>query len=415
MSATGQALPSMQGVYCPMEAEHMARREFQNPSILERETPRGTEYYIRYRVKTLRGIENGKPIIERVERYHALGLKSEVTEAAAKREKSRIMAEVNGQVYTIQSQIPFADLVTLFKTVYMVPENLATPTRKQYASWIDTHILPAFKDKRLCDIKPLDVQVWFAGLKVAPLTRKSIRGLLKSIFARAAEWGYLTGSDPTDVLRAGKGKKSAKRIRPKRIPTPAEVRQILDDVRPDVRLIIETLVWTGLRISECLGLRNTPDHVDVEAGLIHVIERQCRGDVDDPKSDNGVRDVPLGNLAERYRELLASVPAGAYLFRDRKGRPYRDDALLANYLTYRLKKLGLKWPGFGWHAFRRLLATWMAENGATPWEIMTQLGHADVRTSQLYVVGGRGVEKRAERVRAMQEDFAEQVRASGGK
>jgi len=112
-------------------------------------------------------------------------------------------------------------------------------------------------------------------------------------------------------------------------------------------------------------------------------------------------------------EHMASVPAGAYLFRDRKSRPYRDDALLANYLTPRLKKLGLKWPGFGWHAFRRLMATWIAENGATPWEIMTQLGHADVRTSQLYVVGGRNVEKRAERVRAMQEDFAEQVRDEG--
>ena len=59
-------------------------------------------------------------------------------------------------------------------------------------------------------------------------------------------------------------------------------------------------------------------------------------------------------------EHMASVPAGAYLFRDRKSRPYRDDALLANYLTPRLKKLGLKWPGFGWHAFRRLMATWMA-------------------------------------------------------
>jgi len=51
MSATGQALPSMQGVYCSMEAEHMARREFQNPSILERETPRGTDHGARNKPK----------------------------------------------------------------------------------------------------------------------------------------------------------------------------------------------------------------------------------------------------------------------------------------------------------------------------------------------------------------------------
>ena len=59
---------------------------------------------------------------------------------------------------------------------------------------------------------------------------------------------------------------------------------------------------------------------------------------------------------------------------------------MANYLTPRMVKLGIKFPGFGWHTFRRLHISLMQSRGLTLFELREQAGHADVRTTQRYVV-----------------------------
>jgi hypothetical protein len=46
----------------------MARREWQNPNVLQRESAHGPEWYIRYRVKVL-DMADGKPAIKRVEKW----------------------------------------------------------------------------------------------------------------------------------------------------------------------------------------------------------------------------------------------------------------------------------------------------------------------------------------------------------
>ena len=70
----------------------MARREFQDPSLLVRQSAQGAEWYFRYRIKTLDVGKDGKPSIRRVEKWRSLGLCSKVTEAMAKREKAKILA-----------------------------------------------------------------------------------------------------------------------------------------------------------------------------------------------------------------------------------------------------------------------------------------------------------------------------------
>ena len=64
-------------------------------------------------------------------------------------------------------------------------------------------------------------------------------------------------------------------------------------------LIAETAIATGARISGILGLRW--QHIDLKDGVIHIVQRNWRGDIDDPKSKTSKRPLTLGNLAERYR------------------------------------------------------------------------------------------------------------------
>jgi integrase len=63
--------------------------------------------------------------------------------------------------------------------------------------------------------------------------------------------------------------------------------------------VIETTISTGARISEILGL--TWLHVDLQDGVIHIVQRNRRGDVDDPKSKTSKRPLTLGYLVDRNR------------------------------------------------------------------------------------------------------------------
>ena len=69
-------------------------------------------------------------------------------------------------------------------------------------------------------------------------------------------------------------------------------------------LIVETTIATGARISEILGL--TWQNVNLKDGVIQIVQRNWRGDIDDPKSKTSKRPLTLGYLVDRYR-----IKAGA--------------------------------------------------------------------------------------------------------
>jgi integrase len=127
------------------------------------------------------------------------------------------------------------------------------------------------------------------------------------------------------------------------------------------------------------------EDLDLARGFAAVRRRNCRGDIGDTKTDAGRRDLPLGGVREKLRAHVADKAAGDPVF-TYAGEPIVDNTLLANYLTPRMVKLGIKFPGFGWHTFRRLHISLMQSRGLTLFELREQAGHADVRTTQRYVV-----------------------------
>ncbi len=54
-----------------------------------------------------------------------------------------------------------------------------------------------------------------------------------------------------------------------------------------------------MRISEILGL--TWRNVNLQDGVIQIVQRNWRGDIDDPKSKTSKRPLTLGYLVDRYR------------------------------------------------------------------------------------------------------------------
>lgn len=157
-----------------------------------------------------------------------------------------------------------------------------------------------------------------------------------------------------------------------------------------MRLICETALYCTLRVSEVLGLQW--QHIDFLRGVIHVRQRYYRGDVDTVKTERSLRDVPMGLLAT---DLLALHPGSghdsAYVFsvrthvgKEKKGRVCRDDRSISRYfLKPAAQKLGVYYPGFGFHAFRREAITELAPLvGAN--QVQRMAGHSTADMSLHY-------------------------------
>jgi hypothetical protein len=237
----------------PLEVHAVARREWQNPSILERTGANGPEWYIRYRVRVLEMVD-GKPVVTRRERWCVLGKREETTKRQAEREKDRIMREVNGQIYTIQSHIPFADFLKIYKTEHY--RGLKETSKRFYDSRIAAWIEPTFRDKKLYQIGPLDVARMLGAMErtgVARNTRVATRAIVGNVFKMAKRWGYLKDAEnPATDAEVGRDSGAARTIW---TPTLEEARLIIAHADEEIALILEMIIWTGMRISEVVGLR----------------------------------------------------------------------------------------------------------------------------------------------------------------
>ena len=63
--------------------------------------------------------------------------------------------------------------------------------------------------------------------------------------------------------------------------------------------------------------------------------------------------------------------------------------------------VGIGFPGFGWHTFRRMHLTLIQEEGATTFEAMAQAGHSRPSMTGEYTI--IGLERREAAVRRLQQ------------
>jgi len=315
---------------------------------------------------------------------------------AAQRERSRVLQEVNHQVYTVRDQIRLEDFAKKYETQHL--STLASGGRKQQTCLLRRHIVPALGVKRLCDIGTMEVQAFLNSKAEEGLswwTRRALKAVLSSIFSKATDWDYWDKRNP--VTRVRLGKKRAKYE--KRILTDEQYLALIERLTDDVRLIVETAVSTGMRISEILGLRWRS--VDLKRGVVHVEERYYRGDISEPKSDRSERPLPLGELAASYAQIMpAVVRLEAYVFH-KDGKPLDDRELLQKVLRPIAEELGIYFPGFGWHTFRRMHLTLVQEEGATLLEAMAQAGHSRPSMTREYTMVG--LDRRERAVRRLQQ------------
>jgi integrase/recombinase XerD len=171
---------------------------------------------------------------------------------------------------------------------------------------------------------------------------------------------------------------------PKAVLTAAEAEQVIaqTDVRDTLglrdRAILETLYSTGMRRLELVNLRVWD--LDLERATVSI--RQGKGKKD--------RIIPLGDRAAAWmrkyldesRPQLASEPDDKVVFLSNAGEPLSLDYLTEVVRGY-VESANIGKHG-SCHLFRHTMATLMLEGGADTRFIQAMLGHADLKTTQIY-------------------------------
>lgn len=171
---------------------------------------------------------------------------------------------------------------------------------------------------------------------------------------------------------------------PKSVLTVGEMEQVL--AQPDIRdplglrdrALMETLYSTGMRRMECANLKLY--ELDTERGTVTI--RQGKGKKD--------RVIPIGDRAtawiEKYlceaRSQFVVEPDDHTVFLSNAGEPFCLDHLSDLVRTY-VDAADIGKRG-SCHMFRHSMATLMLENGADIRYIQQMLGHADIKTTQIY-------------------------------
>jgi integrase len=200
--------------------------------------------------------------------------------------------------------------------------ELERTTVEQYRQHLDLHIVPFIGKVKLAKLNVPFVRDFADKLRAygrSPTMVKYVIRSLGSLLADAQERGLII-RNPVHELRSRRRHKRGSEHHERRgsklkigvdIPTPDEIKRILQVVTGRDRVFLLTDIFTGLRASEMRGLP-WKGGIDFKKGELHVIQRADRfGQIGKPKTEAAERTIPLPSpVVSALREWKLACPKG---------------------------------------------------------------------------------------------------------
>jgi integrase len=193
----------------------------------------------------------------------------------------------------------------------------------------------------------------------------------------------------------------------------AQFEEILVRIPEPYATMVYVAVYSGLRVSELIGLRWNDllvvEDVDetgqpITTYSIMVDERFSRGDWSEPKSEASKAAVAVqrhvierilalklktvsvraGTAVRHYKAVKNDRPDDLVFQSVKDGKPMRDNNILTRFIKPAARKVGL---GFvNWLCLRRSYGTWLKRQGADMKDIQGQMRHSKLPTTMdIYV------------------------------
>ena len=290
------------------------------------------------------------------------------------------------------SAMKFADFVNNTYTPTYLP-LLSSSVQISYRGMLNKYLQPRFGNLALRDLTRLTLQQYFSAMagKESYPTISKIRDALSSVLRGAVDCDYLS-KNPIEGLRLPLDKRPRQA---KPTITPGEFAALLELVSEPYATMVFVALWTGLRVSELIGLKWRCIHDDA----ISIEERFCRGDWSVPKTQASAATIGVSpeviarllrlktltvkiraGLATRSYKVVKSDGPDDLVFQSVKdGRPMNDQNVLKRHIQPAAKKLGL--PFVNWRCLRTSHATWLVQAGADPKSVQGQMRHSRISTT----------------------------------
>lgn len=314
-------------------------------------------------------------------------------------ELAKFRQEVEAGAYIKPEKMNFTQFVNEWKTRYAEKE-FSPLTLTTYMYHVKNHILPAFGNKKMDDIKPFHIVKFISDLqrpetsKKGPLSSSTIiyiYNVLRNIFKTATDWKIIS-KNPMDGIK--KPKKEKQEVS---FYSMEEVKKLITALQeePEVyRLFFLGALLGGFRRGELLALEWTD--VDFEENVIHIrksISLERAGKIFEKGTKNEeerIVDMPswymdeLKKYRKKWREeklvIMDRWEGGdrEYIFHAGFGKPFYPSWIThwwADFLSrHGLRKIRL-------HDLRHTSATMLIEAGAPLKAIQERLGHKQYQTT----------------------------------
>lgn len=158
-------------------------------------------------------------------------------------------------------------------------QSRSEETQKDYEKIFSKYILPYFKNYRLDQIKPIDIEAWqnptrssFKHLSFD--RRKRIRGVLNMVLSAAHRNGLIPSDSSKAALNIVKNEDELEETRVA-IYSVTEINKIINLSTGWLKIYFILSFTTGMRVGELLGLKW--DDFELDEGLLHLKRTRTNG------------------------------------------------------------------------------------------------------------------------------------------
>jgi integrase len=368
----------------------MGRTRYQEGSLRLESRKRGKVWRLRFRITRADG--------NRVEHAIVIGTQKELpTRAAAREFVKSLYLPINHPAPNSNGRpVAFSDIAghyiqeELNEDQNQASAPKAYSTTATYRRCLRKWVLPRWGDQVALMIAPLDLENWLKELGrksgLENQTRSKIRQVIGLVYKHAQRVGFLPRTEQANPIRFVR-QSTASNFDPI-ILTPAQAFAIINQLGLMLRTLVLVTAATALRISEILALQWRD--IDVENQCIYVRRAYVYGRFGKPKSKASKRPVPLHPLLAAHllnwrretpyrKEEDLVFPS----FKLKGTKPPRANMLLSDHLRPAAMKVGVVAPprAFGFHTFRRTLASVLVANNYDPKLVQELLRHSNIKTT----------------------------------
>lgn len=230
-----------------------------------------------------------------------------------------------------------------------------------------------FKDKRLFQITPFDIEQFKKQRKETPVRGGKIRSdvsvnreleVLRHMLNKAIEWGMLDENPFTRFKDPIFFEERNDRVR---FLEEDEIKKLLDVSPPHLANLIKGAIFTGLRKGDLFNLKWSD--VNLERGFLNYREQKKR------------EKLGFKYLNGDMIGLMMEIPKGEseYIFLGLEGKPLKD---IKRSFHTALKRAGIK--DFRWHDLRHTSASHLLMRGASMKAVKEHLGHTTIAMTERY-------------------------------